>query len=49
MASLRAHSSPFSVVVCRTGVFTNYAILGDDIVIADEQVARPGRLIEVRS
>lgn len=41
MASFRVVPPPNYLVVCRTcvPVFTNYAVLGDDVVIADENVA----------
>jgi hypothetical protein len=44
MASVRAISPYFGVVVCGTGVswydLTRYAILSDDVVIADQEVAK---------
>lgn len=41
MASLRTYPPYIDMAVCRTGEkFTKYAVLGDDVVIADQEVAR---------
>lgn len=41
IASLRTYPPYIFMAVCRTGEkFTKYTVLGDDVVIADQEVAR---------
>ncbi|KAK4414747.1 hypothetical protein Salat_2581600 [Sesamum alatum] len=48
MASLRTYPPYIDMTVCRTGEkFTKYAVLGDDVVIADQEVARVQLMLDI--
>ncbi|KAL0291784.1 UNVERIFIED_CONTAM: hypothetical protein Scaly_2620500 [Sesamum calycinum] len=48
MASLRTYPPYIDMAVCRTGEkFTKYAVLGDDVVIADQEVARVQLMLDI--